>query len=52
MNSIPPDTVLFSIGDTTADAIRKNSNNKMFVSDFPSKDKLVDIAIKFLKSKK
>ncbi len=51
VNSIPANTVLFSIGDTTAVAIRKNSNNKIVVSDFPSKDKLVEIAVKYFSEK-
>jgi uroporphyrinogen-III synthase len=46
VNSIPYDTVLFSIGNTTADAIRKNcNNNKIIISDFPAKDKLIELAI-------
>jgi len=44
VNSIPADTVLFSIGDTTASEIKKYSHNKIVVSDFPAKDKLVEIA--------
>ncbi|WP_018617272.1 uroporphyrinogen-III synthase [Segetibacter koreensis] len=47
VNSIPSDTVLFSIGNTTAEAIRNNSDNKIIISDFPSKEKLVDIAISY-----
>ena len=43
-NSIPADTVLFSIGDTTAAEIKKYSHNEIIVSEFPSKDKLVEIA--------
>lgn len=47
VNSIPEDTVLFSIGNTTAEEIRKNCTNKIIISDFPLKDKLVDEAIKY-----
>lgn len=47
VNSIPAHTVLFSIGDTTADAIIKSSTNKIIISDFPSRDKLVEIAIDY-----
>lgn len=50
VNSIHTDTVLFSIGDTTADEIRKNCNNKTIISDFPSKDKLVGEVIKYFNS--
>lgn len=51
VNSISANTVLFSIGDTTADAIRKFSGNKIIISDFPTKDKLVDLAINFFNEK-
>jgi uroporphyrinogen-III synthase len=47
MNSIPADTVLFSIGDTTANEIKKNCTNKIIVSDFPAKDKLTEEAIAY-----
>lgn len=47
VNSIPADTVLFSIGDTTADEIKKNCTNKIIVSDFPAKDKLTEEAIAY-----
>lgn len=52
VNSISADTVLFSIGDTTADAIKKNSDNKLIISDLPSKEELVEMAIKFLLQRK
>jgi len=45
LNSIPPATVLFSIGNTTADAIKSVCENEVIISDFPSKEKLVEIAI-------
>lgn len=47
VNSINADTVLFSIGNTTGSEIRKNCTNKIIIPDFPSKDKLVDEAIKY-----
>lgn len=47
VNSIPTDTVLFSIGNTTADAIKENCKNSIVVSDFPSKEKLVGEAIAY-----
>jgi len=50
VNSIPTDTVLFSIGDTTAEAIKKVSDNKIIVSDSPAKDRLIEIAIKSFNS--
>jgi len=47
VNSIPADTILFSIGNTTADAIRKISDNKIITSGFPSKNKLAALAISY-----
>lgn len=45
LNSIPPATVLFSIGNTTADAIKSVCENEVIISDFPAKEKLVEMAI-------
>lgn len=50
VNSILPDAVLFSIGNTTAVEIKKHCSNKIFISDFPSKDKLVKEAIVYFDS--
>lgn len=47
VNSIPSDTVLFSIGNTTADAIKKICSNTIIISDFPSKEKLTEEAIAY-----
>ncbi len=47
VNSIPSDTVLFSIGNTTADEIKKTCNNTIIISGSPSKDKLVEEAIAY-----
>lgn len=47
VNSIPADTVLFSIGNTTAEEIRTNCTNKIIISDFPDKDKLTEEAIAY-----
>jgi len=41
VNKIPDNTVLFSIGNTTAAEIRKHSNNKMIIASQPSKEELV-----------
>ena len=51
-NSISPDTVLFSIGNTTAEEIRMKCNNKIIISDFPAKDKLAEIAIEYFINEK
>lgn len=47
VNSIPRNTVLFSIGNTTAGEIVKYCPNKIIVSVFPSKEKLVEEVIKY-----
>lgn len=46
-NTPPDQTILFAIGNTTANAIKKVANNRVVVSDFPSKDQLVDKTIKY-----
>ena len=47
VNSVSPDTVLFSIGNTTADEIRMNCDNEIIISDFPAKDKLAEMAVEY-----
>ena len=47
VNSISPDAVLFSIGNTTADAIKKSCKNSPIISDFPAKEKLVEQVIAY-----
>ncbi len=39
-NKVPEQTVLFAIGNTTAAAIRKYTNNKILISDEPGKENL------------
>lgn len=46
-NQVPSDTILFAIGNTTANAIKEVSGNKIVVSEFPAKDQLVDKAIRY-----
>ena len=40
-NKLPASTILFAIGNTTANAIRKHSKNKVIISDAPGKDNLL-----------
>jgi len=40
-NTIPGQTILFAIGNTTATTIKKFSNNKIIISDSPGKENLV-----------
>jgi len=44
-------TIFFAIGSTTAAEIRKNANNRIIISDEPSKERLVEMAIDFFVSK-
>ena len=46
-NSLPVKTVLFVIGNTTAESIRKYSANKIITGDEPDKNKLISKAIRF-----
>ena len=49
MNMLNPDTVLFAIGNTTAEAIKLETNNKIIVCDTPSKEILLYKAISYFK---
>lgn len=46
-NRLPVKTVLFVIGNTTAESIRKYSMNKIITGDGPDKNKLISKAIRF-----
>jgi len=46
-NSLPVKTVLFVIGNTTAESIRKYSANKIITGEEPDKNKLISKAIRF-----
>ncbi|MDB5249437.1 MAG: Uroporphyrinogen synthase [Segetibacter sp.] len=46
-NQVSPDTILFAIGNTTANAIKQFSSNSIVVSEFPARDQLVDKAIEY-----
>lgn len=46
-NTIPPNTLLFAIGSTTANEIKKFSNNPIVISDVPGKENLVKKVIDY-----
>ena len=46
-NKLPETTLLFAIGNTTADEIKKFSNDKIFISDELGKENLVKKMIDF-----
>jgi uroporphyrinogen-III synthase len=48
LNKVAEHTVLFAIGQTTAAAIKKYSNNKTITANAPGKDELVRKAIHYL----
>lgn len=48
-NIVNEETLFFAIGETTAAAIRQFCNNNIIVSNFPSKDQMVEQAIKMIK---
>lgn len=50
VNSIPNNTVLFAIGNTTGDAIKNFTNNPVITSVVPGKEALVQQAIEYFKS--
>jgi uroporphyrinogen-III synthase len=47
-NHVEENTVLFAIGNTTSNAIKKYSDNTLIVSSYPSKKVLVEEAVEFL----
>ncbi len=46
-NSVKQEAVLFAIGNTTADEIKKFASNKIIVSDKPGKENLVEKTVSF-----
>jgi len=48
-NTINQQTILFAIGNTTADAIKEFSNNKILISATPGKENLVEQMIEYFK---
>ncbi len=52
INTVSPSTVLFAIGQTTADALRRYSNNTIIVNTGVGKSALVTTAIEYLHSLK
>ena len=46
-NTIPQQTILFAIGNTTATTVKKFSNNKIIISDNPGKENLVQKMIEY-----
>ncbi|TAL44114.1 MAG: uroporphyrinogen-III synthase [Chitinophagaceae bacterium] len=46
-NKVPDQTILFAIGNTTANEIKKYSNNKIIIGDEPGKENLVKKMIRY-----
>ncbi len=46
-NKLPAETVLFAIGSTTAEALKKESNNRIIMSKFPNKEQLAELAVEY-----
>jgi len=51
MNTIEPETVLFAIGGTTANALKEQSDNKIIESELPSKEQLVERSIQYFQKR-
>ncbi len=47
VNKVAADTVLFAIGSTTASALQKHTNNKVIISNTPSKEEMIADAINY-----
>lgn len=52
MNTVQPETVLFAIGQTTAAAIKKYTNNLIVISEHPGKENVIDGIIDYYKTAK
>ena len=50
VNEPDKETVFFSIGDTTADTIKKYSPNKIIVSEIPDKELLIRVASEYFQT--
>jgi uroporphyrinogen-III synthase len=50
MNSLPAETILFAIGDTTANAIKKRTNNTLIIGQSPGKKLLVAEALDYFQA--
>jgi len=49
MNKIAPSIPLFAIGETTANAIRKNADNEILLPEQPSVEEMMELLIDFFK---
>jgi uroporphyrinogen-III synthase len=47
LNKVPDQTVLFAIGNTTADELRGFAKNKIVISDVPTKETLIHNVISY-----
>jgi len=47
VNKVETNTILFAIGDTTAEAVKLWTDNVLVVSETPSKENLVNLAIQY-----
>jgi uroporphyrinogen-III synthase len=50
MNKTGAETVLFAIGNTTADALKEHTDNTVIIGNIPSKEQLLDISIEYLQT--
>ncbi len=48
-NKIGPDVILFAIGNTTANAIKKHTSNKVIFSETAGKESVVEYALNYFK---
>jgi uroporphyrinogen-III synthase len=49
VNQLDPNTVLFTIGSTTAEALQAHTKNKIVIADKPGKEEVVNKAIEYFK---
>lgn len=47
LNQVPSDTILFTIGKTTAEAVKKYTDNKIMIAEKPGKEQMVEMMISY-----
>lgn len=47
VNQLPVETIIFAIGKTTAQAVKKFSDNRVLVADQPGKEQMVEMMINY-----
>lgn len=47
VNTVGANTVFFSVGNTTAEAVKQHTDNKVIISDIPSKEEMINAVLQY-----